>query len=266
MSTTRAPHSLRALQHCFARAITPRGTLPRDGRRAFAAARLVAAGPPLAPRARLGIYRFAYSARLREVMANDFPGVRRLVGEAAFDDLVTAYVAAHPSRHPNLSQLGRHFPAFLARRRGRRRRVAVVAVATFELALCRAFDAADASSLDAAALTALAGRAPEHVQLSLQPSVRLLAVPYDVGAWYETPPAGQRRPAPARRSVKLCVHRSGGRVRWLTLERGPFAVLAMLAAGASLAAALRRAPPGAPVAAWFRQWAAAGLFAAPVTA
>jgi hypothetical protein len=52
------------------------------------------------------------------------------------------------------------------------------------------------------------------------------------------------------------------RVHWRRLAPGAVRVLRALAAGRPLAAALATAPGGAPVADWFRDFAADGLFMA----
>lgn len=248
-------HQLRSAQRAFARTITPCGTFAR-GPRLLAAA--VAVGARLAATARLGIYRFAYSTRLREVLANDYPGVLRLVGGTTFDELVRAYVVAHPSTHPNLNQLGRRFPAFLAGRRSLPDRAAIVDIARVELAEAIAFDAIALPPLDAKALARHPERRWHEVRLRLQPAVQLLALRHDVTGWHARRPGS----APSTATTWLCVSRPQLGVHRLDLDREQFRVLTALQAGLPLAAALRQAPAGAPIAAWFARWASAGLFAA----
>jgi hypothetical protein len=247
--------ALRRLQRGFARSITPRGTFPPGPALPLAA---LADRPRLAAAERLGVYRFAYLARLHEVLANDYPGVLRLVGGEAFAGLVRAYATRHPSGHPNLNQLGRRFPAFLARRRALSNRAAVVDVARLELALAIAFDADSQPPLDLAGLLALPAQRRQRARLDLQPSVQLLALAHDVSAWSD----GTGRRPPRRVRAWLCVHRADWRVRRLALDVVQFRVLAALRKGRPLATALRGVGAAAPVADWFRQWAAAGLFAA----
>src|SRR4029078_260172 len=55
----------------------------------------------------LAVYRHAYSARLVEVLGNDFPGLKALAGAEPFDSLARAYIAAHPSRGFSVRTAGR---------------------------------------------------------------------------------------------------------------------------------------------------------------
>ena len=63
---------------------------------------------------RLDVYADMYFYRLRDCLAEDFPKLAELVGEARFHNLVTDYLLRHPSSHPSLRELGRRLPAFLA--------------------------------------------------------------------------------------------------------------------------------------------------------
>lgn len=244
--------SLDALQTRFARAVT-RSAKPR--RRA----NFVVDAPPLAAADRLGIYRFAFDARLRGVLGNGFAGVRRLLGDAEFARVAAAYVRARPSRHPNLNRLGAGFPAFLARCRGLRDRAFAVELATLELALSQAHDTSQGEPLDVASLARVVD--PSRARLPLQPSARVFAFRFPVGRWYSAFVGGRVRRAPRPRVSWMVVHRAGWNVIRAEVDREQYQVLRQLARGATLVDALRDAPTGAPVRRWFGTWARAGLFA-----
>ena len=122
-----------------------------------------------APRAnaarRLGIYADAYRSRLVEALASDYPALKEVLGESRFDRLMRAFVAAHPSRTPNLRWYGGELARFLGHSsRGRGRRP-LAELARFEWALGLAFDAQDAPLVgaeDAAVdqLAAITGQKP----------------------------------------------------------------------------------------------------------
>jgi hypothetical protein len=67
----------------------------------------------LGPEERINIYAQMYYARLLEVLREDFPRVAAILGCEGFGAVIRAYLACHPSTHPSLRHLGRHFAAFL---------------------------------------------------------------------------------------------------------------------------------------------------------
>jgi hypothetical protein len=75
-------------------------------------AHLVKAGA-LSPDERVNVYAEMYWLRLRDVLRDEFPQVRAVLGEEDFDVLAAKYVKAHPSSHFSLNWLGQHLPAFL---------------------------------------------------------------------------------------------------------------------------------------------------------
>ncbi len=95
----------------------------------------------LKPAGRLEIYADAYFLRLRDVLAEDFPRVAKLVGEETFDGMVRQYLKAHPSTEPSVRHLGRAMAEFI---RSREDLPAWLAdLAALEWARVNAFDAPD---------------------------------------------------------------------------------------------------------------------------
>lgn len=208
--------------------------------------------------ARLAVHADGYVARLVEVLASDYPAVRARLTERTFEGLAQRYLAVHPSRHPNLNQLGSRFPAWL--RRQARIAPSVVQLARLELALTRAFDAAEFSGLPADALAALSPTRWAKARLVVNPSVQVLRVSAAVAdaftAWRLGQPGGRRRAG----HVDLCISRSGERVIRHELPHGAGAVLRRLQRGMTLATALSGLPRSAGIDAWFAQWRADGIF------
>ena len=123
-----------------------------------------------------GIYRNAYWARLVESLGIDFPGLKALMGDQAFDRLARAYIARHPSQHPSIRWAGRHLAAFLASEAPYRDDPWFADMARFDWALAFAFDAPDAP---AARLADLAGVPPEFwgsVRLQFHPTVDVFRI------------------------------------------------------------------------------------------
>jgi hypothetical protein len=259
---------LERLQRSFLAVVTnPDGAAGVDPARA---AELVTASEALAPGERIGVYAGMYHARLFEVLEEDHPGLVALLGGDAARALFRAYLAAHPSRHPNLNRLGCALPGFLAEREG----------ASFAAELTRlerdvqdAFDASRAAALSAEDLAGVPQERWGELRLALVPAVRLGAFRHPVNAWYQAFREGETRPAPEPAPSWLVVYRRQERVWRLELEPAAHRLLAVFAHGGREGAALGEAlellaADGLLDAAvprlqgWFRDWAGMGLFAA----
>lgn len=132
----------------------------------------------------------------------------------------------------------------------------------------------------------LARAKPETLRLGLQPYLTLLAAEWPVddyvlavkrregqrgatsnaagnGGGGADPAAGKRVPRPRRRRVGIVVHRFERQIYYKRVEPAAFRVLAAIAAGEPLAAALTAAGPRvrpARVQAWFATWMELGWF------
>ena len=132
----------------------------------------------------LNVYRHAYAARLLEVLATDYPKLKALAGEAMFDQLGRAYIAAHPSRSFSARWFGGELPGFLAATSPFSEQPALAAMATFEWALATAFDAADAPAEPLAALAAVPPTAWPGMRLHPHPTLVRIDLVVDVpGVW-----------------------------------------------------------------------------------
>jgi hypothetical protein len=103
-----------------------------------------------------GVYRYAYIARLAEVLAEDYEVTHSYVGDAIFAKLVKAYIAAHPSDRRSARDFGRHMSAFLSATAPFAAHPELAEIASLEKALADAFDAADAELLTVAKLAEIA--------------------------------------------------------------------------------------------------------------
>jgi hypothetical protein len=120
---------------------------------------LIVADARIPPATQAGVYAEAYRARLVGALDADFSGLHAWLGDDEFTRLVHAYLAAHPSRHYSLRGFGGQLAAFLAVQPDYAPHRELADMACFEWAQCHAFDAPDATVLEA---TALAGIPPGH--------------------------------------------------------------------------------------------------------
>jgi hypothetical protein len=182
-----APQNLLAWQRTMHAAITrPLAPGDRAQRRWFdgsssacAVAKLVKPSRTLQPIERVEIYNRMYWFRLLDSMAQDFPGLRALLGEKKFWRLVEKYLAACPSRSFTLRDLGSRLPQFMARQpqlvapHGAAARDLVL----FEWAQIVAFDEASRPRLKKSQLT---GVDPTQLQFAVQPYLTLLTCRHPV--------------------------------------------------------------------------------------
>ena len=116
---------------------------------------------------RFNVYRNNVTVGLVNALADTFPAVQRLVGEAFFNAVARVYVRTEPPTSPLLFRYGTGFADFLERFEPARTLPYLADVARLERAWLDAYHAADSAVLDAAELGAVA---PED--LALQRFVR----------------------------------------------------------------------------------------------
>lgn len=251
---------LAALQRAFQRHVYLPGS---------AMTKAVAGGPRAGAARRLGVYADAYRLRLIEALGNDYPALKAVLGKARFDRVMREFIAAHPSRHPNLRWYGGDLARFLARARGWGRRPLLAELARFEWALGLAFDAADAPTATAED----AARVPPGdwpcLRLRLHPSVQLLSLRGNAPrVWRAATSGGRVRAASARKPAVWLVWRKGHEPFYRELAPAEAWALDAALRGrnfAAIAGGLRRrvgAMAAARAAAQFlRNWLAEGLVA-----
>lgn len=121
---------------------------------------------------RLRIYADAYRLRLVEILGNDFPATRAMLGENEFAVMAERYLRAHPSTQPSVRHLGAAFSDWLEAQTDAP--PGLHELARFEWLQAAAFDAVDAPTLDADDIAALAPEAWPALRLHLHPAARLL--------------------------------------------------------------------------------------------
>jgi hypothetical protein len=219
---------------------------------------------------RLDIYAHMYYARLLEVLENEYPTTRRILGDEVFWRACRAYVHRHPSRHRTLNSLSEKLPAFLARHlpRGNRSGLAVD-VARIERAMEDVFDARRAEPLKAAEFAAIGAGEWGQVRLRVNPALKFLKLHYPANI-YMNAVRGKGKPrVPRPRTTFVIVFRRDFTVFRRDQEPEQFRLLQALAAGRTLAQAVRASVAqrrgsadelAATLGAWFRQWAADRVF------
>jgi hypothetical protein len=250
---------------------------------------IIAPNDRLSSLERLEIYNRQYWFRILGALMEDFPGLRAVVGERAFERLAIAYLNEHPSKSFTLRNLGRHLEKWLTRHRSYIRGVETLAIemARLEWAEIEAFDGPEAAVLKIENLAAL-GRDP-HLQL--QPYIQLLELSFpiddlllsirrkqDENSFSANAGMKQMRRSciprtklPKPRKIYLAVHRHEFSVYFKRVEPEAFALLREFQRGQKLSQAIEKIrwgkrPPeevAGQVREWFSNWASLGWFVAP---
>lgn len=221
---------------------------------------VVRGGRGMSARERLEVYRDAYFTRLPDAIREDYPGVAHALGGDRFDGVLRDYLVAHPSRHPNLIFAGRALPDHLRTRDDLPGADFAVELARLEWAIVEAFHAEHAEPLDVSALEHWTEDDWARRGLVVHPSLQILAFAYPVHEYLLAVTRGEA-PAPPGHAVQhLAVHRNGFRPWRTPLSDAALGVLTAIRDGAPLAAALASADEDSPVADWFRDWTASGMF------
>ncbi len=202
---------------------------------------------------RLEIYNRQYWFRVLDSFAEDFPGVRAVIGQKQFDHLARKYLADCPSQSFTLRNLGSQLPAWLEAHAEFTEPYGSLALdmVRLEWAHIEAFDAAECQPLTPAQIAGLNGDA----QLLLQPYIRLLKPRYPVDDILLALKNSSRDIAALNRRLRtnwlmrfggpekifLAVHRAEFSVHYRRLEAGEFAILAGLQRGLSIGNAIERA-------------------------
>ena len=292
MATDSLPGGLLEVQRFLADSLRRDAPIADDPVLAAATRAHVAGNDRLSPAEQADIYREQFWLRHVEALTEDYPGLRVVMGEEAFDALLRAYLHAHPPRTPSLRDLGADLVPFAEAWPGfpPERRVLALDMLRYEHAFIDLFDGADVPPLDARKLAAL-GEGADRARIVLHPLLALLRLGYPVHHYRlaivgldtpmgaETPasvdptnagaaPSTAAPPLPEPRSLCLALYREGRSIKYEEAEPEAFALLEALRAGEPLGAACDRVAAGmdeaaaeafgGKVGAWFQRWTALG--------
>lgn len=130
---------------------------------------------------RLDVYHDGYRLRLIEVLGNDFPGLRHLLGER-FKTVAEAYVEASPSPHFNVRWYADRFADFLRTHADTAATPGLAEMAALEWTLTLAFDAPDQTLTVLEDAGAVAPQAWGTMRFEFAASLHLLPLHWNVAA------------------------------------------------------------------------------------
>jgi hypothetical protein len=237
---------------------------------------------------RLEIYNRQYWFRVLSGFAEDFPGLRAILGTRAFDKVAEAYLKDCPSTSFTMRNIGSKLEPWLRKhpKFASPRQHLALDMVRLEWAEINAFDGKRETPLTPADL---AEANPAKLRLGLQPYITLLDLKYPVDdlllavrkdaedvsvASNAMSERHKTKRVKAVASMKpsqifLAVHRMGEEVYFRRLEREEFAILSFLRDGKSLNAAIdaglrQSATPATErpllIQKWFQTWSTLGWF------
>ena len=135
------------------------------------------------PDTQLSIYSYAYRARLKEVLASDFPAMLMALGDERFNQLADEYINTYPSRYFSLRDFGRQLPSFISdliqKNESYKEMHWLHELATFEFTLGQTFDAADATRFSEQDMATILPDAWPDLRFTLHPSVDFLKLEWN---------------------------------------------------------------------------------------
>jgi len=230
---------------------------------------------------RLSIYANAYYARLLECLGEEFPVLKKTLGEETFDAFAMDYLQHYPSQSYTLGKLGESFTRYLAETRPAEANGGelpadwpdfLIDLATLEWTFSQVFDGQGIEGqtlLTSEQLQAIDAEQWPSARLEVVPCLKLLALRFPVNAFYTAMRRSEEPPLPGPAASWLAITRRDFIVRRHELTERQYELLSALAAGEMIGAAIERAAraPGGDLEQfvvelgdWFRDWAAADFF------
>jgi hypothetical protein len=195
---------------------------------------------------RLEVYANAYFYRILDCLIEDFEALHQALGKELFHDLVTAYLIAHPPRHPSLRFAGDRLSEFLlespAAAPFRRELPWAGDLARLEWALLAAFDAADSDAVSQEQLAAIAPERWAELRFEFQPAFHLLTLDWPVHHCRRDGERDETRASPSLEpaETRLCIWRERERVRYRTVDSQEAGALTLVSTGGCFGALCER--------------------------
>lgn len=134
---------------------------------------------------RLEIYSEAYFLRIHEVLEQDYALAAQAIGDEAFFSLVADYLKKYPSRYYNISDVGMNLHRYVKGHPIESAYPFLSTLVQYEHAIIEAFYADDMPALDVAHLKTIEQNDWPEMKTTLDPSVQMLSLEWNVHAPYE---------------------------------------------------------------------------------
>ncbi len=160
--------------------------------------RSVAGDDRLSARDRLGIYSYAYTARLVESLEQTYPALARVLGKPRFHEVAQAFVKTRRSRLRSIRYYGRELADDLESGATDTMTPMLSDLARWEWALAAAFDGPDGAPLPVSAVASIAPVDWAGLRLRLHGSLQRVSLRTNAVDWWRSATQGGERPQEAR--------------------------------------------------------------------
>ena len=231
--------------------------------------RMIGSSRNLTPRQRLQIYSNMYFWRLIDILAEEYPTVRHVLGPPRFGRLAVAFLAAHPSRSYSLNHLSARFPEFIRSEAETPRAGCFWRTSRASKGPWRRCSTPDVRPLTTRAFRSIPMKRWATGRIRMTPALRLLALDHPVDAFMAAVREERHADVPRPKKEWLAVFRSGYSVWRARLSEERFTLLGALLAGRTLPEAFEACAAlkgfdeekfTAALPAWFKRCAADGFF------
>jgi len=138
-------------------------------------ARYLTPNSRMSAKQRFDIYVHDFWPRIIDSLAEDFPKLKKLLGEKNFEKWIEKYIAKYPSTSFTLFYLGKNLPQFMENSYRGKNTKNILETVRFEWAQVKAYIAPEAKALNPQALSSKQKNNLAHLKLSLHPSISLLS-------------------------------------------------------------------------------------------
>ena len=177
---------------------------------------------------RVGIYAHMYLDRLLEVLTEDYPATRAVLGEDNFHNLITGYLVEYPPTEPSVTWAGRYLADFLRDHLMRSRFPFIADLAMLERSTIDVFCAADVPVLETSEMSALPPVQWAAVKLRRVPATAILGARWKVADVLKAIEEKRQWETPAAQSNRILVWRRHSRVSYRDVGGSEAAALSML--------------------------------------
>ncbi|EYF01530.1 HvfC/BufC N-terminal domain-containing protein [Chondromyces apiculatus] len=265
------PGPLEALQEMLGEAFRREAPVAEDPGLAARCAEHVKGNDRLTPAEQVDLYRRQFWMRHLGSLEEDYPGLRALLGAAAFEAFCRAYLQAHPPASFTLRDLGDDIVTFAEGHAGfpEGQEALCRELVRYEHAFIDVLDGAEPPPLDPARLAVMTEEDWGTARVVLHPLLRRFRLAYPVHEIRDAARAGSALPEVTLKAVCLLLFRRDLTMRWMEVDPLALTLLDALARGVPLlpacelcAAGLSEeetAQLGERVQGWFAHWASSGL-------
>ena len=160
----------------------------------------VSASGRVTPKVQLSIYCFAYEARLKEVLMNDYPAMLMAIGEDQFVKLTESYIKSYPSHYFSLREFGCNMPDFVLAQGGEHKDW-LHELSLFEWLFGEAFDAADDSIFTEQDMASISPDQWSTLKFILHPSVNRLDFEWNTPEMWQALTDDEPKEVKAKREI-----------------------------------------------------------------